>query len=159
MRIRWIHVSDQEPDKKLAKILVWDDTKTYIVLKRNIVGCKVQWLDDEDKEIPFEYWSNLPVPPLKKFSFCVIKDVRQVNFWDFQLHVRARNVLENLGIKTLGALCNLTAKELFLQRNVGRDTVDSIQYLLSLFGLELTKGEEDSYIINEDGEEIYSEEL
>ncbi|MGL4943894.1 MAG: DNA-directed RNA polymerase subunit alpha C-terminal domain-containing protein [Thermoguttaceae bacterium] len=56
---------------------------------------------------------------------------------DFELSVRSRNCLKNMGVMTLGDLCRRTEQELLSSKNFGETSLIEIRNMLSLKGLEL----------------------
>lgn len=56
---------------------------------------------------------------------------------DFELSVRSRNCLKNMGINTLGDLCRHTEQELLGSKNFGDTSLVEIKQILSLKGLSL----------------------
>ena len=61
---------------------------------------------------------------------------------DFELSVRTQNVLKNLGLKTIGDLCNVSEMRLLSYKNCGETTLREIkETLLKPYGLDLKKEE------------------
>lgn len=56
---------------------------------------------------------------------------------DFELSVRSRNCLKNMGIATLGDLCKRTEQELLASKNFGETSLVEIKEMLSLKELRL----------------------
>ena len=56
---------------------------------------------------------------------------------DFELSVRSRNCLKNMGIGTLGDLCRHTEQELLGSKNFGETSLIEIREMLALKGLRL----------------------
>lgn len=56
---------------------------------------------------------------------------------DFELTVRSRNCLKNMGIGTLGDLCRHTEQELLASKNFGETSLVEIRSMLTLKGLRL----------------------
>lgn len=56
---------------------------------------------------------------------------------DFELSVRSRNCLKNIGVMTLGDLCRRSEQELLGSKNFGETSLHEIKEMLSLKGLEL----------------------
>ncbi len=56
---------------------------------------------------------------------------------DFELSVRSRNCLKNMGIFTLGDLCRHTEQELLASKNFGETSLIEIREILKMKGLEL----------------------
>lgn len=56
---------------------------------------------------------------------------------DFELSVRSRNCLKNMGINTLGDLCKRTEQELLGSKNFGETSLVEIKEMLNLKGLRL----------------------
>ena len=57
--------------------------------------------------------------------------------FDFELSVRSRNCLKNMGITTLGDLCRHTEQELLASKNFGETSLIEIRKMLDLKGLRL----------------------
>ncbi|MCL2304858.1 MAG: tetratricopeptide repeat protein [Planctomycetaceae bacterium] len=57
--------------------------------------------------------------------------------FDFELSVRSRNCLKNMGITTLGDLCRHTEQELLSSKNFGETSLIEIRKMLDLKGLRL----------------------
>ena len=56
---------------------------------------------------------------------------------DFELSVRSRNCLEEMGIRTLGDLMQTTEQELLTRKNFGETSLEEIRDMLSSKGLQL----------------------
>ncbi len=56
---------------------------------------------------------------------------------DFELSVRSRNCLKNMGINTLGDLCRHTEQDLLTSKNFGETSLVEIREMLALKGLKL----------------------
>lgn len=56
---------------------------------------------------------------------------------DFELSVRSRNCLKNMGIMSLGDLCRHTEQELLASKNFGETSLVEIREMLTLKGLKL----------------------
>ncbi len=56
---------------------------------------------------------------------------------DFELSVRARNCLQEMGIRTLGDLMQTTEQELLAQKNFGETSLEEIRDMLASKGLQL----------------------
>ncbi|HLQ44348.1 MAG TPA: DNA-directed RNA polymerase subunit alpha C-terminal domain-containing protein [Planctomycetaceae bacterium] len=56
---------------------------------------------------------------------------------DFELSVRSRNCLENLGLQTLGDLTRVTEQDLLKGRNFGETSLKEVRILLETYGLRV----------------------
>lgn len=65
---------------------------------------------------------------------------------DFELSVRSRNCLKNMGINTLGDLCKHTEQELLGSKNFGETSLVEIREMLSLKGLSLGQFATDKHV-------------
>ncbi len=65
---------------------------------------------------------------------------------DFELSVRSRNCLKNMGINTLGDLCQHTEQELLASKNFGETSLIEIREMLTLKGLKLGQMATDKHV-------------
>jgi len=68
---------------------------------------------------------------------------------DSELGVRARNILDNMGIKTFDDLAKKRSSEILGQRNLGRTTLREIQMALAARGLALADEKQRPLIQND----------
>ncbi|MGL6196165.1 MAG: DNA-directed RNA polymerase subunit alpha C-terminal domain-containing protein, partial [Thermoguttaceae bacterium] len=66
-----------------------------------------------------------------------ISQVMNLPVSDFELSVRSRNCLKNMGIGTLGDLCRHSEQELLSSKNFGETSLVEIREMLTLKGLRL----------------------
>ena len=66
-----------------------------------------------------------------------LSQVLNVPVTDFELSVRSRNCLRNMGIKTLGDLCRHSEQELLASKNFGETSLIEIKEMLAMKGLRL----------------------
>ena len=67
---------------------------------------------------------------------------------DFELSVRSRNCLKNMGINTLGDLCKRTEQELLGSKNFGETSLVEIKEMLTLKGLHLGQFAADKHTVD-----------
>lgn len=65
---------------------------------------------------------------------------------DFELSVRSRNCLKNMGIMSLGDLCRHTEQELLASKNFGETSLVEIREMLTLKGLKLGQFATDKHV-------------
>jgi len=66
-----------------------------------------------------------------------VSQVMNLPISDFELSVRSRNCLKNMGINTLGDLCRHTEQDLLMSKNFGETSLDEIKEILNFKGLKL----------------------
>lgn len=66
-----------------------------------------------------------------------IEEAKRKSIDDFELSVRARNCLREMGVATLGDLCKLTEKELLDKKNFGETSLGEVREVLRGNGLHL----------------------
>lgn len=66
-----------------------------------------------------------------------VSQIHSLPVSDFELSVRSRNCLKNMGINTLGDLCRHTEQDLLGSKNFGETSLDEIKEMLTLNGLKL----------------------
>jgi DNA-directed RNA polymerase subunit alpha len=66
-----------------------------------------------------------------------ISQILSLPVTDFELSVRSRNCLKNMGIQTLGDLCKHSEQELLASKNFGETSLIEIKEMLQLKGLKL----------------------
>jgi|GEM_PF-3409882 len=65
----------------------------------------------------------------------VPREIFEKKLKGFRLKTRLRNSINELGIKTIGELAQISEEKLLEQKNVGKDTLIEIRAILSKFGL------------------------
>ena len=69
-----------------------------------------------------------------------LADVNKIKIWDVGLSAKTYNYLSRVKIQTLGDITELTEKELFEIRNLGRKSIEEIKSVLENYGLKLKEG-------------------
>jgi DNA-directed RNA polymerase subunit alpha len=82
---------------------------------------------------------SLPLPNMEEPKAEVDPDVLDRPLGEFEMSVRARNGLENLGVKTIGDVAAKTEDELLGIKNFGATSLTEIKEVLESLGLSLRK--------------------
>ena len=77
------------------------------------------------------------VNPLEDKVLMALKDMRNILIEDLELSRRTENCLHYRNVYTIGQLVNLTEKELWETRNVGKKVMSEIKDKLAELGLSL----------------------
>lgn len=66
-----------------------------------------------------------------------LADVNKIKIWDVGFSAKTYSYLSRVKIQTLGDIAELTEKELFEIRNLGRKSIEEIKNVLENYGLKL----------------------
>lgn len=87
-----------------------------------------------------------------------VSQIHNLPVSDFELTVRSRNCLKNMGINTLGDLCRHTEQDLLASKNFGETSLSEIKEMLTLKGLQLGSGSTEKAVTEEPKMEQLSQE-